>query len=86
MATPLPPLAKRLAAELAENISGVREPYRTNLLAWLSKSAGRELDHLNADLAAWLDELGGLMMLDQYELIRLVCQEAERCFGTRRRR
>ncbi len=86
MAAPLPPLAERLAAELAAEIDQVKEPYRTHLLAWLNKTAGRELDNLNGDLAAWLDELGGVLMLDQYTLIRIVCQEAERHFGTRQGR
>ena len=86
MAAPLPPLAERLAAELADEISRVKEPYRSNLLSWLEKTAGRKLDNLNGDLAAWLDELGGLLMIDQYTLIRIVCQEAERYFGTRRNR
>jgi len=86
MAAPLPPLAERLAAELADEISKVKEPYRSNLLAWLNKTAGRKLTNLKGDLAAWLDELGGALMIDQYELIRIVCQEAERYFGTRRGR
>ena len=86
MAAPLPPLAERLAAELVDEISKVREPYRSNLLAWLDKTAGRKLDDLNSDLAEWLDELGGVLMFDQYKLIRIVCQEAERYFGKRRNR
>jgi len=86
MAAPLPPLAERLAAELADEISKVKEPYRSNLRAWLNKTAGRKITNLNGDLAAWLDELGGVLMIDQYELIRIVCQEAERYFGTRRTR
>jgi len=86
MAAPLPPLAERLAAELADEISKVKEPYRSNLIVWLNKTAGRKLTNLTGDLAAWLDELGGVLMIDQYELIRIVCQEAERYFGTRRGR
>ena len=86
MAAPLPPLAKRLAAELADEISKVEEPYRTNLITWLNGLAGREIVNLNGDLAVWLDELGGFLMIDQYSLIRIVCQEAERYFGTRRGR
>ena len=85
MATPLPPLAERLAAELAVEICQVEEPYRSNLMAWLSDLAGREIVDLSDDLATWLDELG-ILMMDQYALIRIVCQEAERYFGTRRRR
>jgi len=86
MAAPLPPLAERLAAELVDEIDQVKEPYRSNLIAWLNALAGREIVNLNGDLAAWLDELGGILMLDQYTLIRIVCQEAERYFGTRRNR
>ena len=86
MATPLPRLAERLAAELVDEISRVKEPYRSNLLAWLEKTAGREITNLHGDLAEWLDELGGLLMIDQYTLIRIVCQEAERYFGKRRNR
>jgi len=86
MAAPLPPLAERLAAELADDISKVREPYRTHLLAWLEETAGRKLDNLNSDLATWLNELGCTLMFDQYKLIRIVCQEAERYFGKRRNR
>ena len=86
MAAPLPPLAKRLAAELADEISKVEEPYRTNLITWLNGLAGREIVNLNGDLAVWLDELGGFLMIDQYSLIRIVCLEAERYFGTRRGR
>ena len=86
MAVQLPPLAQRLAAELAAEIDQVKEPYRANLLIWLNGIAGREIANLNGDLAAWLDELGGFLMMDQYELIRIVCQEAERYFGTRRNR
>jgi len=86
MAAPLPPLAQRLAAELADEISKVKEPYRSNLINWLNGLAGREIINLNGDLATWLDELGGALMIDQYELIRIVCQEAERYFGTRRGR
>ena len=86
MAVQLPPLAQRLAAELAAEIDQVKEPYRSNLLAWLNKTAGRKLTNLKGDLAAWLDELGGALMIDQYELIRIVCQEADRYFGTRRGR
>jgi len=85
MATPLPPLAERLAAELTVEIFQVEEPYRSNLLAWLSDLAGREIVDFSDDLAAWLDELG-ILMMDQYTLIRIVCQEAERYFGSRRRR
>ena len=86
MATPLPPLAERLAAELADEISKVEEPYRSNLITWLNGLAGREIINLNSDLAEWLDELGGVLMCDQYKLIRIVCQEAERYFGKRRNR
>ena len=86
MAAPLPPLAERLAAELAAEIDQVKEPYRSNFLAWLNGLAGREIVNLNGDLASWLDELGGALMIDQYELIRIVCQEAEQYFGTRRGR
>ncbi len=86
MAAPLPPLAERLAAELAEEISKVKEPYRSNLITWLNGLAGREIVNLNGDLAAWLDELGGALMMDQYALIRIVCQEAKRYFGKRRGR
>ena len=86
MAALLPPLAERLAAELAVEISKVKEPYRSNLLIWLNGIAGREIDNLNGDLAAWLDELGGVLMIDQYALIRIVCQEAERYFGSSDRR
>ena len=86
MAAPLPLLAERLAAELADAIDQVKEPYRSNLLAWLDKIAGRKIDNLNGDLAAWLDELGGVLMIDQYTLIRIVCREAERYFGTRQGR
>jgi len=86
MTVQLPPLAQRLAAELAADIDQVKEPYRSNLLAWLNGLAGREIVNLNGDLASWLDELGGALMIDQYELIRIVCQEAERYFGTRRGR
>jgi len=86
MAAPLPLLAERLAAELADEIERVKEPYRSNLITWLNGLAGREIVNLNGDLAAWLDELGGFLMIDQYSLIRIVCQEAERYFGTRRGR
>jgi hypothetical protein len=86
MAAPLPPLAERLAAELADEIDQVKEPYRSNLITWLNGLAGREIVNLNGDLAAWLAELGGVLMMDQYSLIRIVCQEAERYFGTRRGR
>ncbi|MBL7162831.1 MAG: hypothetical protein ISS57_09520 [Anaerolineales bacterium] len=86
MATPLPPLAERLATELADEISKVKEPYRSNLIIWLNGLAGREIVNLNGDMAAWLAELGGFLMIDQYALIRIVCQEAERYFGTRRGR
>jgi len=86
MASPLPLLAERLAAELVEEISKVEEPYRSNLITWLNGLAGREIVNLNGDLAVWLDELGGFLMIDQYSLIRIVCQEAERYFGTRRGR
>jgi len=86
MAAPLPPLSKRLAAELSDEIYQVKEPYRTNLITWLNGLAGREIIDLNGDLAAWLDELGGALMMDQYALIRIVCQEAERYFGLNDRR
>ena len=86
MAAPLTPLAERLAAELADEIDQVKEPYRSNLITWLNGLAGREIVNLNGDLAAWLAELGGVLMMDQYALIRIVCQEAERYFGTRRGR
>ena len=83
MAAPLPPLAERLAAELAVEIDRVKEPYRSNLITWLNGLAGREIVNMNGDLAAWLDELGGVLMIDQYALIRIVCQEAERYFGSK---
>ena len=86
MTVQLPPLAQRLAAELAADIDQVKEPYRSNLLAWLNGLAGREIVNLNGDLASWLDELGGALMIDQYELIRIVCREAERYFGKRQAR
>ncbi|MBC8508495.1 MAG: hypothetical protein H8D34_26865 [Chloroflexi bacterium] len=86
MAAPLPPLAERLAAELADEIDQVKEPYRSNLITWLNGLAGREIVNMNGDLAAWLDELGGFLMIDQYALIRIVCQEAERYFGSSDRR
>jgi len=81
MAAPLPPLAERLAAELTDEINQVKEPYRSNLMTWLNGLAGREIVNLNGDLATFLAELGGFLMIDQYALIRIVCQEAERYFG-----
>ena len=80
MAEMLSPLATRLAAELAANISQVREPYRSNLLAWIGKQIGREIVDLQPDIVAWLNEPEVLMM-DQYTLVRIVCQQAERYFS-----
>lgn len=86
MAAPLPPLAQRLAAELADEISRVKEPYRTNLRAWINNLAGQEIIDLPFDLSVWLAGLGGPLMLEQYALIRKLCKEAKRYFGLSEKR
>ncbi len=80
MAAILPPLSERLAAELAATINQVEEPYRASLLAWLDKAAGRDIHNLNGNLSDWLAGFDGILMIEQYALIRCVCQYAKRIF------
>ena len=83
MADCLLPLPQRLAAELAAEINSVREPYRSNLIAWISGVAGREISNLNGDLTAWMEALGDAPeMTRQYILVRGVCQKAETHFSS----
>lgn len=46
----------------------------------MREQTGRPLVDLQSDLTAWLNEPGVLMM-DQYALVRIVCQQAERYFS-----
>jgi hypothetical protein len=86
MAAPLPPLAERLAAELAAEIVRIKEPYRTNLLLWLNDLTGREMRDLSMGLAAWFAELEGIQIIEQYALVRDVCKKAKRYFGLSEKR
>ena len=72
-------LADRLAKELEELIDQVEEPYRSRLLTWIGKQAGRPM--AIKDLSYWLDEFDVISMITQYELLQIVCQQAARIFG-----
>jgi len=84
-----PPLAERLATELVDEIDQVAEPYRSNLLTWVEKMANSQLRAMRADscpsmhheLTAWLSGFDTLGMIDQHQLLRLLCQDAARIFG-----
>lgn len=72
-------LADRLAEELEGLIDQVEEPYRSRLLVWIGKQAGRPID--SRDISDWLGEFDVVSMIYQYELLQLVCQQAARIFG-----
>jgi len=73
-------LADRLADELEGLIDQVEEPYRSRLMTWISKQAGRPI--AANDLSRWLDEFDVPSMIAQYELFQIVCQQAARIFGS----
>ncbi len=90
----LPPLAERLAAQLTVQIEQVDEPNRSRLLAWIEKMANGQMvkepisnwagfseANVCHELATWLSEFDALGMIDQYQLLRLLCQDAARFFG-----
>ena len=72
-------LADRLAKELEELIDQVEEPYRSRLLTWIGKQAGRPI--AANEISHWLKEFDVLSMIAQYELLQIVCQKAARIFG-----
>jgi len=74
-------LADRLAEELERLIDQVEEPYRSRLLTWIAKQAGRPID--STDLSHWLSEFDFISMIYQYEILQLVCQQAARIFGNK---
>lgn len=77
-------LANRLAKELEGLIDQVEEPYRSRLLTWIGKQAGRSVTA--NDLSQWLDEFDVISMIAQYELLQIVCQQAARIFGNTERK
>jgi len=60
-------LADRLAEELEGLIDQVDEPYRSRLLTWIAKQAGRPID--SRELSHWLSEFDVISMIYQYELL-----------------
>ena len=74
-------LAERLANEIEASISQVAEPYRTRLLAWIEGQMGEPVQGDN--LSCWLHGFDVISMIDQYQLLQIVCDEAARIFGDR---
>ena len=80
-------LAERLANEIEASISHVAEPYRSRLLAWieglvLSSVEGQVGKPVQGDnLSRWLHGFDAISMIDQYQLLQIVCDEAARIFG-----
>ena len=72
-------LAERLANEIEASISQVAEPYRSRLLAWIEKQMGKPVKGDN--LSHWLHGFDTISMIDQYQLLQIVCDEAARIFG-----
>jgi len=72
-------LAERLANEIEELIGQVKEPYRSRLLAWIEKQMGKPAQGYN--LSHWLHGFDAISMIDQYQLLQIVCDEAARIFG-----
>jgi len=72
-------LAERLANEIEASISQVAEPYRLHLLAWIEKQMGKPVQGDN--LSHWLHGFDAISMIDQYQLLQIVCDEAARIFG-----
>ena len=72
-------LAERLANEIEELINQVKEPYRTRLLAWIEGQMGKPVQGDN--LSHWLHGFDAISMIDQYQLLQIVCDEAARIFG-----
>ena len=72
-------LAERLANEIEASISQVAEPYRLHLLAWIEKQMGKPVQGDN--LSRWLHGFDAISMIDQYQLLQIVCDEAARIFG-----
>ena len=74
-------LAERLANEIEISISQVAEPYRSHLLAWIEGQMGEPVQGDN--LSCWLHGFDVISMIDQYQLLQIVCDEAARIFGER---
>jgi len=74
-------LAERLANEIEISISQVAEPYRSHLLAWIEGQMGEPVQGDN--LSCWLHGFDAISMIDQYQLLQIVCDEAARIFGDR---
>jgi len=80
-------LAERLANEIEKSINQVAEPYRSRLLAWiekhvLSSAEGQMGKPVQGDnLSHWLHGFDAISMIDQYQLLQIVCDEAARIFG-----
>ncbi len=77
----LPDLSERLAAELANSIAAVAEPYRSRLIALLKVQSRSELKDLKNELAAWLAQMETALMVRQYNQTRQIIQEAEQIFS-----
>ena len=71
-------LAERLANEIEASISQVAEPYRSRLLAWIEGQMGKPVQ--NDNLSCWLHGFDAISMIDQYELLQIVCGDAARIF------
>ena len=72
-------LAERLANEIEALINQVKEPYRARLLAWIEEQMGKPVQGDN--LSHWLHGFDAISMIDQYQLLQIVCDEAARIFG-----
>jgi len=72
-------LAERLANEIEASINRVSEPYRTRLLVWIEGQMGKPVQGDN--LSCWLHGFDAISMIDQYQLLQIVCDEAARIFG-----
>ena len=75
-------LAERLAKAIESSISQVSEPYRSRLLAWIEGQMGEPIQGDN--LSCWLHGFDAISMIEQYQLLQIVCDEAARIFGDKK--
>ncbi len=72
-------LAERLAKTIESSISRVSEPYRSRLLVWIEGQMGEPIQ--GDSLSCWLHGFDAISMIEQYQLLQIVCDEAARIFG-----
>ena len=78
-----PDLAARLAQEICTLVNQVDEPYRSRLVAYISRQVLRKLDDLDNDLRAWFDTFEPQAMLEHYQPIYSLVKLTQETFPRR---